>query len=737
MHGKKIDGCFLRNLKRRKTTAKHEQRLGELLIRKLSNGGTKGKLLPSNALVGAQDYFVRRRLGSGYPSGGGHLKEIHWLGESFAMRNFYGSIDPSHAEISSVLSLSHPNVLQYLCAFYDEDRKEGFLVMELMSKNLGACIKEHSGQRNRIPFSIPVAVDIMLQIARGMEYLHSRKIYHGDLNPSNVLLKAKHASIGGFQAKITGFGMTSVMSSTARSPKPTGVDLDIWLAPEVLAEIGQPDIKCSTKYTDKADVYSFGMLCFTLLTGKVPFEDGHLQGEKMARNIEQERGLFFYPSPKYLSNLTKKCWQTNPNQRPTFSSICRILRYIKKNLVINPDHGDPDSPPPLVDYYDLETGYLKKLPGEGSEDLAPVSQIPFQMFTYKVVEREKISGKKWDSATEGSVHRAQSVFDDEHMATMDDLFLAPSDRRSVCSEIIDSKNPTLAADMRSVISETPHRKLFLFDQRSLGSESPGKRFSIAADQRPVGAGTPERRSVSTMDQRPPIIQPPEKRYDQNLTGENPVEVQDKIIIASKVAESQLPSPRPRENGKSELMKVMQQKVEITEILEKKQSLKPIGERKPASVESSQGRISSQATAGCQNLAENLEKGLEQNTESIPKSVLASSTTSTKTEPPTTSIQEPGNSENSRKKSKRRKSKDRKNEKSTETPNEELPRSSTARMKKTKLIWSPASSPARALRTCGSSEKPKDDSPRSPIVHIEENKDHFLFLANKSFQNTRK
>ncbi|KAL0329985.1 UNVERIFIED_CONTAM: Light-sensor Protein kinase [Sesamum radiatum] len=624
---------LLEKLEEKKKTAKHEQRLGELLIRKLSNGGTKGKLLPSNALVGAQDYFVRRRLGS--------------------------------------------------------DRKEGFLVMELMSKNLGACIKEHSGQRNRIPFSIPVAVDIMLQIARGMEYLHSRKIYHGDLNPSNVLLKAKHASIGGFQAKITGFGMTSVMSSTARSPKPTGVDLDIWLAPEVLAEIGQPDSKCSTKYTDKADVYSFGMLCFTLLTGKVPFEDGHLQGEKMARNIRAgERPLFSYPSPKYLSNLTKKCWQTNPNQRPTFSSICRILRYIKKNLVINPDHGDPDSPPPLVDYYDLETGYLKKLPGEGSEDLAPVSQIPFQMFTYKVVEREKISGKKWDSATEGSVHRAQSVFDDEQMATMDDLFLAPSDRRSVCSEIIDSKNPTLAADMRSVISETPHRKLFLFDQRSLGSESPGKRFSIAADQRPVGAGTPERRSVSTMDQRPPIIQPPEKRYDQNLTGENPVEVQDKIIIASKVAESQLPSPRPRENG----------------------------------------RISSQATAGCQNLAENLEKGLEQTTESIPKSKhqtrgyrglqqpveenkahLVSSLLASK------SLRTCGSSEKPKDDSPRSPSSTLRKIKTIfsssparafRTPENDSPRSSPTIMKKMMPSFSPASSPSRPLKTCGSSEYQK-------------------------------
>lgn len=37
------------------------------------------------------------------------------------------------------------------------------------------------------------------------------------------------------------------------------------------------------KYSDKSDVYSFGMVCFELLTGKVPFEDSHLQGDKMSR----------------------------------------------------------------------------------------------------------------------------------------------------------------------------------------------------------------------------------------------------------------------------------------------------------------------------------------------------------------------------------------------------------------------------------------------------------------------
>ncbi|KAH6760981.1 Protein kinase family protein [Perilla frutescens var. hirtella] len=466
--------------KKAAAVSKTEQKLAELLLRKLNDVETSKKVMSSIMLVGAQDYQVRRRLGSGYPTGPGHLKEIHWLGESFALRTFIGDVAPLLPEISCLLSYSHPNILQYHCAFYDEGRKEGFLVMELMAKDLGSYIKEHSGQRNRVPFTIPVAVDIMLQIARGMEYLHSTNIHHGDLNPSNILLKPRNSTTGGFQAKVTGFGIPAIKSCATRSspkpaPAPAAVDADIWLAPEVLAELEQPGGKCNAKYTEKADVYSFGMLCFELLTGKVPFEDGHLQGDQISRNIRAgERPLFSFPSPKCLANLTKKCWQTNPSLRPSFSSICRILRYIKKILVINPDHGLPDSPPPLVDYCDLEAAYLKKFPGEGSGVLAPVTQIPFQMVAYKVVEKEKTITKKWDMATEGMVRPPASIFDEEQLAAMDDLFLVPTDRRSVCSDIIDSKNSAVDVDLRTVISETMQRKLYQLD--SFVPEIPRKKY---------------------------------------------------------------------------------------------------------------------------------------------------------------------------------------------------------------------------------------------------------------------
>ncbi|KAK6935486.1 protein of unknown function DUF1221 [Dillenia turbinata] len=419
--------------------SKHERRLGDILLKKLNGLEPFGsKQFPSSTLVDSKDYQVRRRLGSG-----SEYKEIQWLGESFVLRHFYGEIDPLVPEISSILLLSHTNVMQHLCGFYDEENKECFLVMELMSKDLCSHMRENSGPKRRIPFSLPVVVDIMLQIARGMEYLHSQKIYHGDLHPSNILLKARNSSLEGYvHAKIAGFGLTSVISPNLQNTtNQNDANPFIWHAPEVLAE-QEKEGACSSKYTEKADVYSFGMICFQLLTGKLPFEDGHLQGEKMSRNIRAgERPLFSCQIPKYLSNLIKRCWQTEPAQRPSFSSLCRILRFIKRFIVMNPDQGLAMPPSPTVEYYDIEAVYMKKFISSSTPDVAPVSQIPFELFAYRLMEKERNSPnfveQNWEreTASEAICREANSL--------MEDLIPPFCDKLSVCSEIVDKRgSPT-------------------------------------------------------------------------------------------------------------------------------------------------------------------------------------------------------------------------------------------------------------------------------------------------------
>ncbi|XP_019170390.1 PREDICTED: serine/threonine-protein kinase MARK2-like isoform X2 [Ipomoea nil] len=528
---------LLESIKEKKNT-----KLGEGLMKMMLDGSEtttmNTKLLHTSVLLRANGYAVKRRLGSG-----SRLKEINWLGESFAMRSFYGDAEEHTAEISMLLSLSHPNVLQYYCGFHDEVKKEGFLVMELMSKSLDASIKENSGQKKRMSFSIPVAVDIMLQIARGMEYLHSRKIHHGELNPSNILLKPRYSSAESyFQAKVAGFGLSSVKRNYTykSSPKPgsSAVDAVIWCAPEVLAEQEQPGSKCAAaKYSEKADVYSFGMVCFHLLTGKVPFEDGErqIEGGKIFRNlIAGQRPLFPHPSPRYLVNLTKKCWQTDPSLRPRFSSICRILRYIKKVLVINPEHGQPECPPPLVDYCDIEARYSKKLPEDG---ICTVSQIPYQMFAYKLVEREKASGSSKEKSWE---------------PPMDDLFRRPADSRSAFSDIIDRKDMGTCVDQRSVISDDTQRKSPA-DPRSLVAINPERKFlpGVSPIEKLSFAETPEWKQSNLQlprDEMPGRKLNPSSGESKKLNGDcmNSADEQKPKESASdqKPASPQSPGQRP-------------------------------------------------------------------------------------------------------------------------------------------------------------------------------------------------
>ncbi|KAJ0105974.1 hypothetical protein Patl1_17571 [Pistacia atlantica] len=467
---------------------KNEQRLVDMLLKKLNGPEPgNGQLFPTSTLLGGKDYQVRRRLG-----GGGQYKEIIWLGDNFAVRHFYGEIDESlNSEIAKLLSLSHPNIVQYLCGFSDDEKKEFFLVMELLSKDLSLYMRETFGSKRRSSFSLPIVVDLMLQIARGMEFLHSQRIYHGELNPSNIFLKPRTSTEGYFHVKVSGFGLSSVKSYASRHslppppPPPPNQhvpDPCIWFAPEVLAEQEEGSTSTS-KYSEKADVYSFGMLFFELLTGKVPFEDGHLQGDKMTRNIKAgERPLFPSGYPKYIVNLTKKCWHPTPSQRPSFSSICRILRYIKKSLVMNPEHAQSEFQSPLADYYDIEAGFLRKFVLERSYDETSVTQIPFQLFSYRILEKEKAILNNKDKHLElGS--DAASMYKDES-ASVDGIMLA-NETRSMCSDM-----KSVSFDMRSVFTEIPGKKVSQFDTRSVHSEAPMKKIS-SSEFMSLSSGVPD------------------------------------------------------------------------------------------------------------------------------------------------------------------------------------------------------------------------------------------------------
>ena len=152
-----------------------------------------------------------------------------------------------------LLSLArHPNVVQYLATYYDPDTRLPVLLMELCDESLTAFLERSPG-----PLSYHVQLNICLDIALALVYLHSNGLIHRDLTGNNVLM------IAGTRAKITDFGMSKLATG---NPRMTALTLCpgnlLYMSPEALDE--------AKSYTAKLDIFSFGVIVIQILTRQFP-----------------------------------------------------------------------------------------------------------------------------------------------------------------------------------------------------------------------------------------------------------------------------------------------------------------------------------------------------------------------------------------------------------------------------------------------------------------------------------
>ncbi|CAM6008134.1 unnamed protein product, partial [Sphagnum balticum] len=140
-----------------------------------------------------------RRLSSLGSGGFGEVAEVEWLGQKVAQKIFRVVDSRSfRVEANIMAGLRHPNIVQIFGV--STGSRQCSIVMERMHGDLGAAIAAldqgtstsyHREQTFELPvatFELPVALDIMLQIAEAMQYLHRKKITHRDLKSANMLI---------------------------------------------------------------------------------------------------------------------------------------------------------------------------------------------------------------------------------------------------------------------------------------------------------------------------------------------------------------------------------------------------------------------------------------------------------------------------------------------------------------------------------------------------------------------
>ncbi|XP_014771299.1 ribosomal protein S6 kinase alpha-5 [Octopus bimaculoides] len=156
------------------------------------------------------------------------------------------------------LCQNHPNIVKLIDVFHDE--LHTYIVMELLSG--GELLNRIQKKKS---FTETEASRIMRMLVEAVDYMHQKGVVHRDLKPENILFEDESE---GAQAKVVDFGFARL--KTENQPLQTPCFTLNFAAPEVLSQ-ATPNNK-SRGYDEACDLWSLGVILYTMLSGKAPFQ---------------------------------------------------------------------------------------------------------------------------------------------------------------------------------------------------------------------------------------------------------------------------------------------------------------------------------------------------------------------------------------------------------------------------------------------------------------------------------
>lgn len=269
-------------------------------------------------------------------------------------------------EVESTIQLSHPNIVSVLDV--DETDEYHILVTEVVH---GVNLKEHILKNS--PLDIDEVIRIAMMTLRGIEHAHDRGIIHRDIKPQNILLDTNG------RVKITDFGIAKALSETRMTETNQVIGSVQYISPE----------QAKGQNTDeRTDIYSFGVMLFELLTGRLPYEAETAVSVALKHISEPFPNISEYRDiPVGLKNIIMKCTEKEPVNRYRYADdVLSALVYYK-------DVSEPYEP---VKKEEQEKTMVTPIPAaKPSEPVKAAEQEPVSKENNEAETEPKKKRRKW------------------------------------------------------------------------------------------------------------------------------------------------------------------------------------------------------------------------------------------------------------------------------------------------------------------------------------------------------
>ncbi|XP_022874061.1 serine/threonine-protein kinase HT1-like isoform X1 [Olea europaea var. sylvestris] len=222
-----------------------------------------------------------------------------------------GRLEKQFTREATLLSrLHHENVIKFMAAC----RKPPVfcIITEYLSKG---SLRSYLHKLEHKPVPLQKLITLALDIARGMEYIHSQGVIHRDLKPENILINED------FCLKVADFGIACEEAYCDLLADDPGTYR--WMAPEMIRK---------KHYGRKVDVYGFGLILWEFVAGTIPYEDmTPIQAAFAVVNKNLRPAIPDY-CPLAMRALIDQCWSVQPDKRPEFWQIVKVLEQFESSL---------------------------------------------------------------------------------------------------------------------------------------------------------------------------------------------------------------------------------------------------------------------------------------------------------------------------------------------------------------------------------------------------------------------